>query len=204
MLKNHYISNILEAGIDEAGRGPLFGRIYAAAVILPKGDMFDHSLMKDSKKLSSKKREIAALYIKENAIDYGIAYSDEGAIDRDNIFNSTQQTMHKALHNLDVVPDHLLVDGPHFATYLKNNRLIPFTCIEGGDNLYTPIAAASILAKVERDKYIEKMCDVYPELDEKYGLRKNKGYGTKQHMEGIKKYGTTKWHRKTFGLCKFY
>ena len=112
--------------------------------------------------------------------------------------------MHKALNNLNVIPDHLLVDGPHFSTYFKNNRLIPFTCIEGGDNLYTPIAAASILAKVERDKYIVELCDMHPELDEKYGLRKNKGYGTKQHMDGIRKYGTTKWHRKTFGLCKFY
>ena len=204
MLKHHYISNILEAGVDEAGRGPLFGRIYAAAVILPKSDTFDHSLMKDSKKLSEKKRIIAADYIKENAIDYSIAYSDEKAIDRDNIFKCTQATMHKALNNLNVMPDHLLVDGPHFATYFKDNRLIPFTCVEGGDNLYTSIAAASILAKVERDNYIVELCDMHHGLDEKYGLRKNKGYGTKQHMDGIKKYGTTEWHRKTFGLCKFY
>jgi ribonuclease HII len=200
MLNTHYISNILEMGIDEAGRGPMFGRVYAGAAILPPD--FNHSLMKDSKKLSERKRLIAYDYIKEYAIDYSTAYCTEGEIDIINIFKATQTAMHRAIAKCQVIPDHLLIDGPHFDTYFNNERFIPHTCIIDGDNTYTSIAAASILAKVERDKYIEKMCDDFSNLDDRYALRKNKGYGTKQHMEGLKRYGITKWHRKSFGICK--
>ena len=200
MLKTHYMPNMLEMGVDEAGRGPMFGRVYVGAAILPPE--FDHSLMKDSKKLSARRRLIAYDYIRENAIDFSTAYCTETEIDNMNIFRATHKAMHDAIRSCRVRPDHLLIDGPYFNTYFDEGRLIPHTCIEKGDNLYTPIAAASILAKVERDKYIEKMCDDFPNLDERYGLRKNKGYGTKQHMDGLKKYGITKWHRKTFGICK--
>ena len=99
---------------------------------------------------------------------------------------------------------HILVDGNYFKPYLHEQRIIPHTCIEGGDNLFTSIAAASILAKVSRDKYIYKLCDDYSNLEDFYDLRNNKGYGTKKHMEGIKNHGITQWHRRSFGICKNY
>lgn len=198
-LKPYYKKeNILEAGIDEAGRGPLFGRVYVACVILPR-DNFDFSLMKDSKRFSSDKKITEAYnYIIDNCVDYSISYMDEKMIDNINIREATLLCMQECIDTIEIKPELLLVDGCDFRDY-KN---IPYECIEGGDNWYCSIAAASILAKVARDKYIETLCKDYPELDEKYGLLKNKGYGTKQHIEGLKKYGLTKWHRKTFGICK--
>ena len=203
-LKPYYMKNMLEAGIDEAGRGPLFGRVYVAAVILPQDNSYNHSLMRDSKKISERKRMIAYDYIKEHAIDYSITFVDEQRIDNINILRATQEGMHKAVSQLSVIPEHLIVDGNHFETYLQNGRLIPYTCFEGGDDKYTPIAAASILAKVERDKYIVELCDKYENLEDYYNLRQNKGYGTVKHREGIKRHGITQWHRKTFGICKNY
>lgn len=203
-LEPYYIKNMLEAGVDEAGRGPLFGRLYVAAVILPYDSSFPHHLLRDSKKLSERKRLIAFDEIKELSIDYSIVYLDEKIIDKINIFRATQQGMHDALKTLRVTPQHILVDGNHFKPYSHEGKIIPHTCLEGGDNLYTSIAAASILAKVSRDKYITKLCDDYENLHEFYELRNNKGYGTKTHMEGIKKHGITQWHRRTFGICKNY
>ena len=195
-----------EGGIDEAGRGPMFGRVYSACVILPRNtDDFNHSLMKDSKRFTSKKKiKEAYEYIKQHAIDYCIAYEDESTIDSINILQATQKSMHTAINGLSRRPEHLLIDGNYFNVYSDAKGVIPFTCIEGGDNKYTAIAAASILAKVERDLYIEKMCELNPQLNERYGLLSNKGYGTKKHMEGIKTHGITKWHRRTFGICKNY
>lgn len=191
-------SDILECGVDEAGRGPLFGRVYSACVILPKNG-FNHSIIKDSKKFTSKKKLLEVYeYIKENAVDYSICYSDENTIDEINIRQATLQTMHMALDNLKTKPDFLLIDGCDFKQYDD----IPFTTIEGGDNWYTSIAAASILAKVSRDKYIEELCQEVPELDVKYSLSKNKGYGTKAHLDGIKEHGISIWHRRSFGICK--
>lgn len=193
-------NSILECGIDEAGRGPLFGRVYTASVILPRNN-FDHSKIKDSKRFTSKKKLLEVYdYIKENAIDYSVSFIDEKEIDEINIRQATLKCMHKSIELLGIKPDLLLVDGCDFIQYQD----IPYKTIEGGDNWYTSIAAASILAKVERDKYIEELCDKYKELDEKYGLSKNKGYGTKQHLDGIKKYGISVWHRKSFGICKNY
>jgi ribonuclease HII len=208
--------NVIEIGIDEAGRGPMFGRVYAGVVVLPKDDSFDHSQMKDSKKFHSKKKiEQVAEYIKQNAIAWAVEYEDEQTIDEINILQATQSAMHKGIKNVlnqlkDVENDNLLllVDGNYFKPYTKLNKnktkleTIKFHMIEGGDNKYTSIAAASILAKVERDKYIEELCINNPELVEHYGIDSNKGYGSKKHMEGIKQYGITKWHRKTFGICK--
>lgn len=189
---------VLECGIDEAGRGPLFGRVYSACVILPLNG-FDHSKIKDSKRFSSKKKLLEVYdYIIENAVDYSVSYNDESVIDEINIRQATLKCMHDAIDRLGVKPDFLLVDGCDFKPY----KDIPHTTIEGGDNWYTPIAAASILAKVERDKYIEQLCEENPELDEKYGLVKNKGYGTKQHLDGIKEHGISIWHRRTFGICR--
>jgi ribonuclease HII len=209
-------NNNWEIGIDEAGRGPLFGRVYTAAVVLPKDkDLFDHSLMKDSKKFTSKKKITEVYeYIKKNAIAYNVSYEDETTIDKINILQATFKSMHNSVRNIlqnkpdDKKIEKLLVDGNNFKpyTYLYNNHITQLNhiCIEGGDNKYSSIAAASILAKVERDKYIEELCEINPYLDDKYGILKNKGYGTRKHIDGIKQYGISEFHRKTYGLCKNY
>jgi ribonuclease HII len=207
--------SVIEIGVDEVGRGPMFGRVYTAAVILPKNNSFKHELMKDSKKFTSWNKLITtANYIKENCIEYSISYEDEYSIDKNNILNATYIAMHKAIKNVipknnDYSNDYLiLVDGNNFkpVTYFDNNtetiKIIDSVCIIDGDNKYTAIAAASILAKVERDLYIKELCETYPKLDEIYDLSNNKGYGTKRHMDGIKNNGITRWHRKTFGICK--
>ena len=207
-----------EIGIDEVGRGPMLGRVYTAAVILPKNDIFDHSKMKDSKRFSSKKKIIeVAEYIKSNALAYSVSYESEDTIDKINILQATHNSMHKAVKN--ILDDNnnyntenllLLVDGNNFKPYMNFNKnkgiysQINHKCIEGGDNKYTAIAAASIMAKVERDKYIEVLCKEYPYLDERYHLLSNKGYGTKAHMDGIKTHGISAWHRRTYGICKNY
>jgi len=215
----HEDSNIFEIGVDEAGRGPLFGRVYAAAVILPKDDSFDHSKTKDSKKFHSKKKiEEVADYIKSNALAWSVAFEDEQTIDEINILQATQQAMHKAILSakkdyfakvgLEETTIHLLIDGNYFKPITNYNNekkrfeSLPFTCIEGGDNKFSSIAAASILAKVERDRYIDEICYENPELAERYSIDSNKGYGAKKHIDGIKEYGITIWHRKTFGICK--
>jgi len=203
ILKSFYAEDSLEVGVDEAGRGPLFGRVYVGAAILPPED-FDHSLMRDSKKLSERKRLQAFDYIKENAIDWSVGYFDELQIDKVNIFNATFGAMHKALDNLQVRPEMILVDGSYFTPYTFENETVNHVCIEQGDDTYSSIAAASILAKVSRDKYIGELCDKHENLNTFYGLASNKGYGTAQHIEGIKQHGITKWHRKTFGICRDY
>ena len=226
-----------EIGVDEAGRGPMFGRVYTAAVILPtataqaQADGFKYEWMKDSKKFHSEKkiREVAA-YIKENAIAWAIAYADETVIDTINIRNATHKAMHEAiggcttLNNTKIpqtgvavaaakplmggqggnTPLLLLIDGNDFTPYIDvaTKQRVQHVCIEGGDNTYSSIAAASILAKVARDDYIAELCAAQPELIAKYDLLKNKGYGTKKHMEGIKTHGITANHRKTFGICR--
>ena len=201
----------LEIGIDEAGRGPLFGRVYTGAVILPKDTNFDFSKLKDSKKFTSvKKINEVAEYIKENAFEWNVSYNDETVIDNINIRQSVLSSMKKYINGIMEENKNyfLLVDGNDFKPYMKFENDI-FTqvqhkCIEGGDNKYCSIAAASILAKTERDKYIEELCNENPELIEKYGIDRNKGYGTKLHLDGIKNYGISKWHRKTYGICKDY
>ena len=206
-------TTIIEIGIDEAGRGPMFGRVYAGIVVLPKDNSFNHSQMKDSKKFHSKKKiEQVADYIKKNAIAWAVEYEDEQTIDNINILQATQSAMHKGITNilsnlLDIDYDKILilVDGNYFKPFtILNGETIKYKMIEGGDNKYTSIAAASILAKVERDAYIDELCVLNPELIEHYGIDSNKGYGSKKHMDGIKAHGITKWHRKTFGICKDY
>jgi len=209
----------LEIGIDEVGRGPLFGRVYTAAVILPKDDTFDHFKMKDSKKFhSTTKIKEAAEYIKANAIAWSVSFEDEKTIDEINILQATQQSMHTCIREIlkqEPIQNannkvKLLVDGNYFKPYTGYNggtgkiEPIPYECIEQGDNKYSCIAAASILAKVARDAYIADLCIKNPELVEKYSLLSNKGYGSKKHIDGIKEHGITIWHRRTFGICKEY
>ncbi len=204
--------DIFEIGIDEAGRGPLFGRVYTAAVILPKDDSFQHDLMRDSKKISKKKIKDIAEYIKQNAISWSVTYEDEQTIDKINIRQSVLKSMHNSIRNvldtMDIPSARLLVDGNDFKPFTKINNgeieVSSHVTIEGGDNLYTSIAAASILAKTERDKYIEELVNDNPFLEDRYGIGSNKGYGAKRHMEGIKEHGITEWHRKTYGICKQY
>lgn len=234
---------IYEIGVDEVGRGPLFGRVYTAAVILPKDDSFDHGKMKDSKKFHSKKKiEEVAEYIKSNALAWYIGYEDEKTIDEINILQATQQSMRKSILEVraqfnslmkertkeqeqkeqkeqdnqqkkEEFKDYnyfLLIDGNYFNPITlmnkKTNKMeqLKHTCIEGGDNKYSAIAAASILAKVERDRYIEELCAQNPTLAEYYGIDSNKGYGAKKHMDGIKEHGITIWHRRSFGICKSF
>lgn len=202
MLKSFYEKGKLEVGIDEAGRGPLFGRVYIGAVILPQDNSFDHSLMRDSKKLNEKKRLEAYNYIVNNAIDWTSYWVSEKQVDEMNVFQATHYGMHKALDNLIVQPEQILVDGDKFYEYKRHDKIIPSICVVGGDNKYSSIAAASIIAKVERDQYIKDLCEQYPNLNHFYDLEKNKGYGTKKHLDGIKKHGISEWHRKTFGICK--
>jgi len=231
-LQCHYNADpkIIEIGVDEVGRGPLFGRVYTSAVILPSnkhaniemgqydGDVnFDFSKIKDSKKFYSKKKitEVAN-YIKENAIAWSVAYMDESIVDEVNILQATQLSMHKCIHeiiqknNLPLESTLLLIDGNYFKPVIIfdkiTNKLQTFNyvCVEGGDNKYASIAAASILAKVARDEYIQELCEQHPNLIEHYGIDSNKGYGAKKHLDGIKQHGITIWHRRTFGICKEY
>lgn len=204
----------IEIGIDEAGRGPMFGRVYIGAVVLPKDSkQFDFSKMKDSKKFhSDKKIKEVAEYIKLHAIAWTVTYAEHTEIDAKNIRRATIDCMHNAVNEImekmNTTPDklYLLVDGNDFIPMMKlcddSYIQIPHKCIESGDNTYASIAAASILAKVTRDEYIMQMCKENPELNTRYDLESNKGYGTKKHMDGIKLNGISQWHRKSFGLCK--
>ena len=207
MLKQFYTKDLLEVGIDEVARGCLAGRVYSAAVVWPKELDADHvhSQIKDSKKLSKRRREYLKDYIEETAIDFAVGWVDETYIDTYNIQNATFQAMHNAIAGLNVSVDLLLVDGNQFKPYWESGEeVISHKCIIDGDNKYVSIACASILAKVYHDFYIEKICFENPKLNEKYGWLTNMGYGTSQHTEGIKKYGLTPYHRKTFGICKDY
>lgn len=177
----------LIAGVDEAGRGPLAGPVYAAAVILPEDVRIDG--INDSKKLSEKKREELFEKITAQAVSYCIYSVDEKIIDEVNILNATHQAMNGAVDGLDIKPDYVIIDG----NSIKGME-IPHETIVKGDAKSISIAAASILAKVARDRYITEISEKYPE----YGFEKHKGYGTKAHYEAIEKYGICDIHRKTF------
>lgn len=174
-------------GIDEAGRGPLAGGVFAAAVILPKGMMIEG--VNDSKKLSEKKREMLFDVICEQALDYAVGIATEQEIDEINILNATFLAMHRAYEGLEKQADLALIDGNQ-----KPHLPIAQRMIVKGDARSMSIAAASILAKVSRDRYMLEMDRMYPE----YQFARHKGYGTKLHYEMIEKYGVSPIHRKTF------
>jgi len=197
-------ANRLEIGVDEVGRGPMFGRVYAGAVILPiqtNESTFDYALMKDSKKFTCpKKLDTVAQHIMKHATAWAVGYENEAEIDQINILEASQSSMRKAIttvlnhENVINKTPYLLVDGNCFKP--MNNPHVPETLMEyttviGGDNKYCSIAAASILAKWHRDQYIANLCETYPQLVERYKINTNKGYGTQQHMDGIKKHGIT-------------
>jgi len=186
-LRSRGISYI--AGVDEAGRGPLAGPVYAAAVILPPDVMIEG--INDSKKLSESKREELFDIITEKAVAYSISSVSEQEIDRINIRNAAYKAMAQAVAGLSISPQHILIDGDAVKGINK-----PYTCIVSGDSLSISVAAASILAKVSRDRYIKQLDREYPV----YGFAKHKGYGTAEHIEAIKKYGICPVHRKSFTL----
>ena len=189
-LKRYYYDDKLEAGIDEAGRGSLAGPVTAAAVILGK-DLRNKDL-NDSKKLSPKKRLELKKYIEKNALAYSVAFVDSSQIDKNNILNSTFKAMHMSLKGLDIEPDFIIVDGNLFKPY----KDLEYKCIIKGDQKYQNIAAASILAKTYRDEYMTNLHLKFPEYD----WIRNKGYGTRYHLDMITKFGKTKYHRKSFQI----
>lgn len=174
-------------GVDEAGRGPLAGPVFACAIIMR--DDFIIPEVNDSKKLSEKKREALYDIILENALDYSVAFVSEKEIDEINILNATMKAMDMAISGLKIKPDLALIDGNQNRGISANNK----TVIKGDAKSYN-IAAASIIAKVSRDRFILKMDEIYPE----YGFKNHKGYGTKEHMENLRKYGPCEIHRRTF------
>ena len=192
---------VLEAGVDEAGRGPLFGRVYAGCVLFPD-DVATYpgaEAIQDSKIVckSPKATERALDFIKRHAWTTSVAYAEVDEIDQYNIHNATYRAMSRAIADLALTPDHILVDGPYYPPSMHR-----VTTVVDGDQTFMSIAAASILAKVARDAYIVSLCDQHPDLDAWYDLRRNKGYGTKPHMDGIQTHGITQWHRRSFHPCK--
>lgn len=205
----------IQAGIDEAGRGCFAGPVVAAAVVWDVNwlntnkDVYPElEKIKDSKKVSKKDRQRLFEFIKTHALDYCVAFVDNAVVDDINILNATYKAMHTALDGLNGASvSRILVDGSNFKTYFSNKEdcfIIPHYCVTGGDNVYLNIAAASILAKVSRDSYMEQLCTDNPEYNERYDWTNNKGYGTSNHIKGINAYGITELHRKTFGICKLY
>lgn len=189
-LKNCYSKDIIEAGCDEAGRGCLAGPVVAAAVILPKG--FKHKLLDDSKKMSEKDRFELEPIIKEKALAYAIGIVDHLTIDKINILNASFLAMHRAIDQLALKPEFLIIDGNRFTVY----KGILHACIIKGDGKYKSIAAASVLAKVHRDRLMDEYHEQFPH----YAWNQNKGYPTTRHREAIAAFGATELHRKTFTL----
>ncbi len=188
LLENNYSGKSLECGVDEVGRGCLAGPVVAAAAILPND--FYHPRLRDSKKMSPKAREEVSEFLIENLIDYHIAEVPQDKIDELNIAQASVLAMHKAIEGLSKKTKFILVDGNYFNPYGK----VPHACIVKGDSKYASIAASSVLAKVYRDELMNKLSKEYPG----YGWEKNKGYGTPDHIEAIKKLGETPYHRKSF------
>ena len=187
MLASHYYEGKIEAGCDEAGRGCLAGSVYAAAVILP--DDYQNELLNDSKQLTEKRRYELREIIERDAIAWAVGIVTPEEIDKINILNASILAMHRALDQLKVRPEAIIVDGNRFKPYQK----LPHTTIVKGDGKYLSIAAASILAKTYRDDYMNRLAEEYPQYD----WLSNKGYPTKKHREAIKQFGITPSHRKS-------
>ena len=195
MLKTAHDVNKLEVGMDEAGYGAFYGRVYAAAVIWPHN--FNHPLIRDSKTLNPNQRDEAYQIVIKHAIAFGVAYRESIVIDQINIRKANFQAMHEAIDKCRLRPDLILVDGNVFEPYMDRAfEPVAHMLVVKGDQTYAAIAAASILAKVSRDRYILAQCHKHPQLIEHYHLDRNKGYGAKVHRDGLAKYGWTDDHRK--------
>ena len=200
MLLNHYYDGLIEAGCDEAGRGCLAGSVYAAAVILPDG--YENELLNDSKQLTEKKRYLLREVIERDAVAWAVGIVTPEEIDKINILNASILAMHRALDQLKVRPQAVIVDGNRFKPYrpvvngIAADAPLPSTTIVKGDGKYLSIAAASILAKTYRDDYMNQLADECPQYD----WRSNKGYPTKKHRDAIRQYGTTPYHRLSYNL----
>lgn len=190
MLENHYFEGKIEAGCDEAGRGCLAGSVYAAAVILPVG--YNNPGLNDSKKLTAAKRQQLRIEIERDAVAWAVGVVTPEEIDEINILRASFLAMHRALDQLKVRPEAIIVDGNRFTPY--NN--IPYATIVKGDGKYQAIAAASILAKTYRDDYMDALAEEYPQYD----WKGNKGYPTKKHRAAIREFGITPYHRKSYNL----
>ena len=190
MLKSCYSANVIEAGLDEVGRGCLAGPVVAAAVILPND--YRHPILNDSKQLTRTQREVLRHDIERDAIAWAIAEVSHQDIDKINILNASFLAMHRAVDQLTIRPEHLLVDGNRFTPY----PLIPYTCIIKGDAHFLSIAAASVLAKTYRDDLMEQLGHEFPA----YGWAQNVGYPTPVHRAAIRAFGPTKYHRMSFRL----
>jgi ribonuclease HII len=197
----HTQDDAVEVGLDEAGRGCLFGRLYVGAVVFSNDteDMFDHGAtlqtIKDSKCLSKRRREILYDYIEECALDKAVGFAEVEEIDTVNILQADLNCMHRTLDSLIVPVDRILVDGDQWRPY----KDVEAHTIVDGDAEYLSIAAAGILAKVSRDRWVESVVATHPEWDTMYGFSSNMGYGTAKHMEGIQKHGVVAEHRRSFG-----
>lgn len=190
MLKSHFYEGLTEAGCDEAGRGCLAGSVYAAAVILPPD--YQNELLNDSKQLTERRRYQLREQIERDAVSWAVGIVTPEEIDKINILNASILAMHRALDQLTVRPEAVIVDGNRFKPY----RNLPHTTIVKGDGKYLSIAAASVLAKTYRDDYMNALAEQYPQYD----WRSNKGYPTKKHREAIKAFGVTSYHRKSYNL----
>ncbi|MBR6195403.1 MAG: ribonuclease HII [Prevotella sp.] len=201
MLAPHYYDGLIEAGCDEAGRGCLAGSVFAAAVILPDG--YENPLLNDSKQLTEKRRYELREQIERDAVAWAVGIVTPEEIDKINILNASILAMHRALDQLKVRPEAIIVDGNRFKPYRSlpqseedGGGFLPHTTIVKGDGKYMAIAAASILAKTYRDDYMNQLAKEYPQYD----WQKNKGYPTKAHREAIRQYGTTPYHRMSYNL----
>ncbi|MBP9994832.1 MAG: ribonuclease HII [bacterium] len=190
-LKQYYTENLIEAGCDEAGRGCIAGPVVAAAVILPRG--MDFTDFDDSKKLTEKQREKLRIKVIENALAYGVGIVSAKEIDEINILNASFLAMHRAIDQLKIRPELLLIDGNRFNPY----KGIRHQCIVGGDAKYQSIAAASILAKTTRDHIMEEYHKEFPQ----YNWLKNKGYPTPEHKNAVAEHGVSPIHRMTFNMA---
>lgn len=192
MLQPFFHPQLIEAGLDEAGRGCYAGPVFAAAVVLPKD--FHHPLLNDSKQMTEKDRYDLRSIIEQEAIAFAVAQVSNEEIDRINILQASFKAMHLAITNLKLIPELLLVDGNRFKPY----PFIQYQCVVKGDSLYASIAAASVLAKTYRDDYLVKLHEAYPH----YGWDKNKGYGTLHHRKAIEVHGLCEHHRKSYNILK--
>ena len=190
MLESHYYEGLTEAGCDEAGRGCLAGSVFAAAVILPPD--YRNAELNDSKQLTDRRRKLLRQTLQRDALAWAVGIVTPEEIDKINILRASFLAMHRAIDQLKVRPEALIIDGNRFSPYHD----LPYTCIVKGDAKYLSIAAASILAKTYRDDYMDRLAEQYPHYD----WNNNKGYPTQKHREAIRQYGPTPYHRMSYNL----